>query len=122
MSKPRMTLATQLVLKALLERPAAERYGLEISAQAGLPGGTIYPILARFEQLGWLESRWEDLDPHREARPRRRYYRLSRDGAERAREALTAVDARTQSRRFGVLKPLEDFTPSNVLKPLEGFA
>jgi PadR family transcriptional regulator PadR len=109
MSKPRMTLATQLVLKALLERPADEQYGLEISALAGLPGGTIYPILARFEQLGWLESRWEDVDPHQEARPRRRYYRLSRDGAERAREALAEADARTRSGRFAVIKPLEGF-------------
>jgi|HubBroStandDraft_1064217.scaffolds.fasta_scaffold112087_3 PadR family transcriptional regulator PadR len=107
MSKPRMTLATQRVLRALLERPADERYGLEISEYAGLPGGTIYPILARYEQLGWLESRWENLDPREEARPRRRYYRLSRDGAEKAREALAAADARTRSRRSAVLKPLE---------------
>jgi PadR family transcriptional regulator PadR len=83
-----MTLQTQLVLRALLEDPTHERYGLELSVASGLPSGTIHPILARLEKLGWLESHWEDVDPVREGRPRRRYYRLSPDGAEQARTAL----------------------------------
>jgi PadR family transcriptional regulator len=87
-SDPRMTMTTQLVLSALLEQPARELYGLEICAKAGLPSGTIHPILARLEQAEWLESRWEDTDPREEGRPRRRYYRLSPDGAVRARAAL----------------------------------
>ena len=62
-------------------RPADLRAG-------GLPSGTIHPILARLEGLGWLESRWEDAIPREKGRPRRRYYRLSQDGAERARIAL----------------------------------
>jgi DNA-binding PadR family transcriptional regulator len=59
-----------------------------LSTASGLPTGTIHPILARLEKLGWLESHWEDIDPVREGRPRRRYYRLSPDGAEYARTAL----------------------------------
>jgi PadR family transcriptional regulator, regulatory protein PadR len=85
---PRMTLPTQLVLRTLLAEPAEEMYGLEICQAAGLPSGTIHPILARFEALGWLESRWEDASPQEEGRPRRRYYRLTKDGAESARLAL----------------------------------
>ncbi|SRR6266702_3561520 len=85
---PRMTLPTQLVLRALLDAPTREQYGLEICATAGLPSGTIYPILARLEVAGWLVSRWEDVDPHERGRPRRRYYHLSSEGAERARNAL----------------------------------
>jgi len=83
-----MTLQTQLVLRALLEHPTSELYGLQISQAAGLATGTIHPILARFEGLGWLESRWEQIDPIIEGRPRRRYYRLSPDGAAKARHAL----------------------------------
>src|SRR6516225_3588642 len=85
---PRMTLPTQLVLRALLAEPTREMYGLQIGEAAGLPGGTIHPILARFERLGWLESRWEDVSPNEKGRPRRRYYRLTEDGAEQARVAL----------------------------------
>jgi PadR family transcriptional regulator PadR len=54
-----MTLPTQLVLRALLAEPTREMYGLQIREAAGLPSGTIHPILARFEELGWLESQWE---------------------------------------------------------------
>jgi PadR family transcriptional regulator, regulatory protein PadR len=85
---PRMTIPTQLVLRALLAEPAQELYGLQICETAGLPSGTIHPILARLEGQGWLESRWEDIKPKAVGRPRRRYYRLTEDGAERARIAL----------------------------------
>jgi PadR family transcriptional regulator, regulatory protein PadR len=85
---PRMTITVQMVLRAMLEEPTREMYGLQICTAAGLPSGTIHPILARLEGAGWLESRWEDVDPQEEGRPRRRYYRLTEDGAERARIAL----------------------------------
>jgi|SRR3954447_18700193 PadR family transcriptional regulator PadR len=86
---PRMTIPTQLVLRALLAEPTKELYGLQICEQAGLPSGTIHPILARLErEHGWVISCWEDINPQDEGRPRRRYYRLTEDGAERARIAL----------------------------------
>lgn len=73
----------------MLAEPTQEMYGLQICSEAGLPSGTIHPILARLEGLGWLESHWEDhVSAHQEGRPRRRYYRLTTDGAERARIAL----------------------------------
>ena len=89
-----MTLATQLVLGALLADPSRDHYGLELGGAAGLPSGTIHPILARLEGLGWLESSWEDVDPRVEGRPARRYYRLSAAGAESARAALARVPRR----------------------------
>lgn len=89
MGTPRMTLQTQLVLRAFLEDPARERYGLELCDLAGLPSGTIYPILARLEGVGWVASTWEDPAVHESAgRPRRRFYQLTQDGAEQARNAL----------------------------------
>lgn len=94
----RMTLQTQLVLRALLDEPSKERYGLELCDLVGLPSGTIYPILARLEQVGWVHSTWEDPVAHEAARrPRRRFYRLTSDGAEHARGALArAYRPRTQ--------------------------
>lgn len=83
-----MTIPTQLVLAAFLDEPQQELYGLEICQAADLPSGTVHPILARFEGLGWLESRWEDVDPRAEGRPQRRYYRLTREGVVQARSAL----------------------------------
>ncbi|GAB1641761.1 PadR family transcriptional regulator [Krasilnikovia sp. MM14-A1259] len=96
-SEIRMTQALRLVLQVLLVRPTHEMYGLQICEAAGLPSGTIHPILARLEKLEWLESRWEDVDPSLSGRPRRRYYKLSPDGAEKATAALAAA----QNRRAG---------------------
>jgi PadR family transcriptional regulator, regulatory protein PadR len=85
----RMTLQTQLVLRALLDEPAQQRYGLELCDLVGLPSGTIYPILARLERVGWVDSAWEDPAAHEQAgRPRRRFYRFTPDGADQARVAL----------------------------------
>jgi PadR family transcriptional regulator, regulatory protein PadR len=86
-----MTLPTLLVLRAMLAEPTREMYGLEICKAAELPSGTIHPVLARLERYGWLESCWENIEPAEEGRPRRRYYRLSTEGADRARAALERI-------------------------------
>jgi hypothetical protein len=62
-----MTIPIQLVLRALLTDPSKELYGVEIGQAAGLPSGTVHPILARLEPVGWLTSRWEEIDPGRKA-------------------------------------------------------
>ena len=99
-----MTIPTQLVLRALLADPSKELYGVEIGQAAGLPSGTIHPILARLETVGWLESRWEDIDPREQGRPARRYYRLTPDGMELARSGLARAYSATA--RPAWLRPL----------------
>jgi PadR family transcriptional regulator len=84
--EPRMTLPTLRVLKVLLEDPSAERYGLDLARVTKLPTGSLYPILIRLEKAGWLVSHWEETYP--EVRPRRRFYHLTRDGAEKAQGIL----------------------------------
>jgi DNA-binding PadR family transcriptional regulator len=81
------------VLRALTIEPGRERYGLELSGVTGLASGTLHPILARLEGLGWVESFWEDIDVRKEGRPRRRYYRLNPEGLARARTALAQAHA-----------------------------
>lgn len=83
-----MTVQVQAVLEALLADPHAELYGLEIAERTGLLPGTTYPILVRLQQSGWVRDRWEEIDPHDEQRPRRRYYQITDNGARAAREAL----------------------------------
>jgi DNA-binding PadR family transcriptional regulator len=90
-SEPRMTVPTQLVLQVLLADPQRELYGVEIGEQAGLRSGTVHPILARLEGVGWLQSHWEDVDPRTTGRPARRYYRLTAEGATVAQAALARV-------------------------------
>jgi len=97
-----MTVPTQLVLQVFvetfLENPERELYGLEICALAGLQSGTIHPILARLEKLGWLSSSWEQIDPKQEGRPKRRYYRLDANSVAAVRAALARAQAATPGR------------------------
>jgi PadR family transcriptional regulator, regulatory protein PadR len=107
---PRMTLQTQMVLRQALTEPGREWYGLEMVQATGLPTGTVYPIITRLEQAGWITSRWETPAEQAEegqARPRRRYYRLTEDGAEIARVALAAAHANraTAPVPWGSLRP-----------------
>jgi PadR family transcriptional regulator, regulatory protein PadR len=84
-----MTLQVKHVLRSMLSEPSREWYGLELCDLTELPAGTMYPILARLEGCGWLDSRWEDTaEQATVGRPLRRYYRFSPDGAETARVAL----------------------------------
>ena len=96
---PRLTAATVAVLRALLTEPTREMYGLQICAEAGLPTGTVHPILARLEKMEWLASEWEQIDAHTEGRPRRRYYRLSERGTSRASAAVARADAQAAGLR-----------------------
>jgi DNA-binding PadR family transcriptional regulator len=95
-----MTIPTQLVLQALLEEPTREMYGVQIGDAAGLPSGTVHPILARLEGVRWLQSRWEDIDTRLEGRPARRYYRLTATGTESARAALATAYRPARAPRF----------------------
>lgn len=95
-SPVRMTSSTRTVLEALLDEPDIARYGLELGAMTGLPSGTIHPILARLEGVGWLVSSWEEIDPAIAGRPRRRHYRLTAAGLAAARTAVAAAAARRE--------------------------
>jgi DNA-binding PadR family transcriptional regulator len=86
-----MTTSVLKVVAALLVDPALERYGLELMHEARLPSGTLYPILVRLERAGWVQSRWERLDPAAEGRPNRRYYRLTAEGVVRARDEVALM-------------------------------
>jgi PadR family transcriptional regulator, regulatory protein PadR len=112
MGQPRMTTQMLAVLSVLVGDPAAEWYGLELTKLAGLRPGTIYPILDRLLKLGWLERRWEDIDPVAERRPRRRLYRLTGVGASSARWAL---DEHLSS--LGVARETRTVRPRSGLGP-----
>lgn len=93
-----MTGPTQRVLRALLERTDDEQYGMEIADRAELAPGTTYPILMRLKQDGWVESRWEDIDPEIVHRPARHYFRLTSLGATSARAVLRRSDEKARVR------------------------
>jgi DNA-binding PadR family transcriptional regulator len=87
--QPRLTLASLKVLHVFLENPQQQLAGVDIQKLSGVPTGTLYPIVLRFESAGWLESKWEDVNPREAGRPRRRFYWLTAEGFARANEAFS---------------------------------
>ncbi len=87
--KPNTSPQTLLVLLLLLEEPTTWHYGYEISQRTGLKSGTLYPILIRLADQGWLETRWAE--PEREGRPARHTYRLTAEGARAAAAIIASV-------------------------------
>ena len=99
----KMSMASLKVLYCFAANPRKQRSGYELSAQLKLASGTLYPILARFDAEGILESRWEVVDASEAGRPRRRYYKLTPYGgafaAERAKSLREAglISGKTHS-------------------------
>ena len=87
--EPQITHQTHRVLNAFLSDPTQELCGSDLLDRVGLASGTLYPILMRLEEAKWLKSCPEDVDPSRVGRPRRRFYRLTSTGLQRA-QALRA--------------------------------
>jgi PadR family transcriptional regulator PadR len=87
----RLTRATSRTLLAFLEAPRSWRYGYDLMKVAGLSSGTLYPLLARLAEDGWLESRWEESEL--QGKPARQLYRLTATGRVRARQALERAQA-----------------------------
>ncbi|WBB66984.1 helix-turn-helix transcriptional regulator [Micromonospora sp. WMMD812] len=87
----RIGAATVDVLQVLLDsdRP---RWGLEVIKTTGRPSGSVYPLLERLEQHGWVVSSWE-VETERRG-PRRRLYELTVEGAQEARRVCARATAR----------------------------
>ena len=84
----RLSGPTLKVLKLFLAKPREGRSGAEISRETKVGSGTLYPMLARLEQAGWLTSEWEIINPREAGRPRRRFYKLTAVGQTKANAAF----------------------------------
>jgi PadR family transcriptional regulator, regulatory protein PadR len=65
----------------------AELHGWAIMHAVKRSGPTIYGVLDRLEDMGWISGRWEGQNPE-PGKPRRRLYQLTPTGIARARQVL----------------------------------
>ena len=77
---------TVKVLTQLLARRNDWHYGYALARETGLPSGTLYPILIRLAEQGWLETKWTEAD--RLGVPPRHTYRLTGAGAHAASDRI----------------------------------
>lgn len=89
--EPRLSAQTLKILGFLMSQTSTEVSGADVGRVTRLPSGTVYPILLRLEEAQWIESRWEDEDPHLLGRPRRRLYQMTGVGVRKARRAFKDI-------------------------------
>lgn len=75
---------TRAVLDSLVGDRDRWRHGYDLSRETGLASGTLYPLLMRLANRGYLESRWQDNETP--GRPPRHLYRLTAAGRRYATE------------------------------------
>jgi PadR family transcriptional regulator, regulatory protein PadR len=108
----KLTGPLERVLRLLTADPSAQHYGYDLMKAAKLPSGTLYPMLARLEQEGLVQSEWEAQRPDAGGRPPRKYYRLTAEGARVARLELAAHAAAHQRRAAqGSVRPAHGSAP-----------
>jgi PadR family transcriptional regulator PadR len=71
---------TVAVLDVLARDPDTARYGYDLCKELDLKAGTLYPILIRLCERGFLHASWEDDPPA--GRPPRHLYRILPAGAQ----------------------------------------
>lgn len=100
-NRPPSEQATQVLL-ALALAPADWHYGYDLCQQLGLKPGSMYPILMRLADRGFLETSWETDVPV--GRPPRHLYRLTEAGLALAGE-LAAPPAQAAKAKRARLRP-----------------
>ncbi|MGA7674976.1 MAG: PadR family transcriptional regulator [Rhizomicrobium sp.] len=91
--RPNQSLQTRTLLRALLDQPLAWRHGYELSKATKLQSGTLYPLLIRLSDQGFLESKW--VEPTQPGKPPRHVYRLTAAGKALARSFDSATEKLT---------------------------
>lgn len=71
--------------------PESGTAGADISKETGMRSGTLYPILFRMEQAKWITSEWEDVNPSKVGRPRKRLYTLTPLGLREGRSVFDGL-------------------------------
>ena len=73
-----------------MDEPRKWHHGYELSKATGLASGTLYPILMRLSDRGFLDHKW--VETEEAGRPPRHVYRLTAQGVAHAKEQFELCD------------------------------
>lgn len=88
----KLTIPLLKVLFAFLDRPGELLIGSQVMKITVSPSGSVYPLLGRLVECGWLSAGWEEMDPLKDRQPRRQY-QLTKGGREKALELLRSISS-----------------------------
>lgn len=93
----RSSVQTLSIFEALLGQPRAWRHGYDLSIETEIKSGTLYPVLMRLSDRGFLDAKWEESELP--GRPPRRMYRLTPAGIAHARSELERQESHPIGRK-----------------------
>lgn len=103
MSPPRRVTQPMLDVLELLVRATREGrevHGYEAMHETQRSGPTVYNVLDKLEDMGWIIARFEDTNADNPKRPPRRFYRLTGEAVPQAqallRQRRSAIQERTR--------------------------
>lgn len=85
---PGLTERSAVVLREILRTPGEPRSGGDLAAATETATATVYQMLRRLEEQGWLQGEQEAENPHGRGRPPRTFYTLTPMGLAEARKLL----------------------------------
>jgi PadR family transcriptional regulator, regulatory protein PadR len=97
----KLTGPLERVFRVMITDSTAPHYGYDLMKAARLPSGTLYPMLARLQQDGLVNSEWEARRQDAGGRPPRKYYRLTAEGLRVARLELARAASGARAGRAG---------------------
>jgi DNA-binding PadR family transcriptional regulator len=85
------------VLGCFIDTDREETAGSDIMREIGIASGSLYPMLAKLEQSGWLRGRLEPGAPREKGRPNKRLYKLTRDGRREVKRVANQLRSLSRS-------------------------
>lgn len=76
----RRTQTMLTVAETLLASRSRRFWGYDLCKASGIAPGSVYPMLAKFLNAGWIVDGREPAEDNSAGRPPRRYYTLTDDG------------------------------------------
>ena len=100
---PRRTKARLAIAAELLQGAQRTHWGYELSRNAGVGAGSMYPFLAELLEAGLLRDGWENPAPT--GRPPRRYYELTETGERFLRDFVASSPGRARQSHHMPARP-----------------
>jgi len=85
----RITNAFIRTLWLFVENSREKYCGADVMRELKLQSGTVYPLLTRMVNIGWLSCEKEEVNPREVGRPAKRFYQITPVGLKEGRKLLT---------------------------------
>lgn len=86
----RVTVAFLRILELFIANDKSSYCGSDVMKLLNLRSGTVYPLLTRMTNAGWLSRELENVNPKLVGRPAKRFYQISSTGLKEGKRLISS--------------------------------